>query len=175
MKTYEKTGTKYIRKYGISLKDFCKRYKISQPTVSKWETSGFDIFERAKNFISTRTLNSNKRLHSAWNGMKSRCGNPNASNYSEYGGKGIKIKMEKKDLAYLWNRDRAYLMKCPSIDRIDSNGHYELSNCRFLELVENGRRGGLSKKHHKATPNGGRPNSSRGKNGRFKKESVSSK
>ena len=32
-------------------------------------------------------------------------------------------------------------MKCPSIDRIDSNGHYIFSNCRFIELKENLRRG----------------------------------
>ena len=28
-------------------------------------------------------------------------------------------------------------MKQPTIDRIDNNGHYELSNCRFIEMKVN--------------------------------------
>lgn len=45
--------------------------------------------------------------------------------------------MTVEDFKFLWFRDRAYLMKKPSIDRINSNGHYELNNCRFIELIIN--------------------------------------
>ena len=41
------------------------------------------------------------------------------------------------DLRYLWFRDKAYLMKRPSIDRRDSKGDYTLKNCGYLELSEN--------------------------------------
>jgi hypothetical protein len=37
----------------------------------------------------------------------------------------------------LWFRDKAYLMRHPSIDRIDSNGNYELNNCQFIEMKRN--------------------------------------
>lgn len=54
-----------------------------------------------------------------------------------YGGRGIKCLITKDDLKTLWIRDKAEKMLRPSIDRIDVNGNYELSNCRFLELKVN--------------------------------------
>lgn len=62
-----------------------------------------------------------------------RCNNPKSHNYKWYGGKGIKNFMTASDLKFLWERDKASGMKNPSIDRIDSNGHYRLDNCRFIE------------------------------------------
>ena len=44
------------------------------------------------------------------------------------------------NLKFLWFRDKAYLMKKPSIDRINSNGNYILENCRYIELKDNLRR-----------------------------------
>lgn len=40
-------------------------------------------------------------------------------------------------LKELWARDKAHLMKQPSIDRIDPKGHYTFENCRYIELIEN--------------------------------------
>jgi len=51
--------------------------------------------------------------------------------------KGIKNFLTIRDLKFLWNRDKAHLMKNRSIDRINPDGHYELKNCRYLELSEN--------------------------------------
>lgn len=66
-----------------------------------------------------------------------RCNNPNRTGYEHYGGKGIEFRMTLEDFKYLWFRDEAWELERPSIDRIDNDGHYELSNCRFIELVEN--------------------------------------
>ena len=68
---------------------------------------------------------------------KNRCENLNNNRYIHYGGRGIKFFMTLKDLKYLWFRDKAYLMKRPSIDRKDNNGNYTLKNCRYIELSEN--------------------------------------
>ena len=74
--------------------------------------------------------------------IRYRCTNENDISYQWYGGKGIKCLITKEELGELWVRDRAYAMARPSIDRIDSTGHYEMSNCRFIELKENCRDGG---------------------------------
>ena len=73
-----------------------------------------------------------------------------------YADKGIKNFLTVKDLGRLWKRDRAFRMKRPSIDRINSNGHYEIGNCRYLELSENIRLGALGNRNtrgrHTQTP-----------------------
>jgi len=69
--------------------------------------------------------------------IKTRCNNCNFKFYKRYGGKGIKCLITEQEIKELWFRDKAYLMKKPSIDRKDNNGHYEFSNCEFIELSEN--------------------------------------
>ena len=85
-----------------------------------------------------------------WNktlvGIKSRCNHP----VKNYGAKGVKAKITVDELKFLWFRDKAYSMKIPSIDRIDSNGDYEIGNCRYIELSENT----IRIKHPEACPKG---------------------
>ncbi|MCK9543586.1 MAG: hypothetical protein M0R03_16330 [Novosphingobium sp.] len=69
--------------------------------------------------------------------IKQRCNNSNNKRYKYYGGRGIKCLITAKELKKLWNRDKAYLMDKPSIDREENDGHYEYSNCRFIEKGEN--------------------------------------
>ena len=49
----------------------------------------------------------------------------------------LEVSITVQELKYLWFRDKAYLMKQSSIDRIDNDKGYYLKNCRYLELKEN--------------------------------------
>lgn len=69
-----------------------------------------------------------------------RCTNKNGHNYKYYGGRGIKCLITEEELKKLWFRDKAYLLKKPSIDRIDNDGHYEYNNCQFIEQNENSKK-----------------------------------
>ena len=66
-------------------------------------------------------------------GIKARCNNPKEKAYKDYGLRGIKCLITEEEIKSLWFRGKAYLMKNPTIDRKDNNGHYVYSNCRFIE------------------------------------------
>ena len=76
--------------------------------------------------------------------IMSRLKAKNGKNYEKY--KHTKDFLSIKDLKFLWFRDKAYLLKRPSIDRINSKGNYELSNCHYIELSENSRQGGKQRR-----------------------------
>lgn len=61
-------------------------------------------------------------------------------NYPYYGGKGIECNLTGLEIRKIWFRDKAYKLKHPSIDRINSGGNYDISNCRFIEMAENASR-----------------------------------
>jgi hypothetical protein len=68
---------------------------------------------------------------------KQRCTNQECQDYYWYGDRGIKFLLSKEDYKFLWNRDKAYLMKKPTIDRINADKNYVLENCQFLEKSKN--------------------------------------
>jgi len=94
-----------------------------------------DNHEYAKKRNGNRTLN--MRLFTPWiqhlYSARQRCTNPKNDSYKKYGQRGIKCLLTKEDIEHLWYRDNAELMKEPCIDRIDTNGHYVLDNCQFLD------------------------------------------
>lgn len=69
--------------------------------------------------------------------IKNRCNNPNDPHYSNYGGRGIKCSLSRKELEFIWKRDGAEKMIKPTVDRIDNNGHYSFNNCRIIESRKN--------------------------------------
>ena len=78
------------------------------------------------------------RLYRIWHGMKKRCYTKSQDHYENYGGRGIAVCPEWKDsfVAFaIWALQNGYREDL-SIDRIDVNGNYEPSNCRWITMRE---------------------------------------
>lgn len=81
----------------------------------------------------------NTKIYGVWCSMKARCYNENTKSYKDYGAKGICVCEEWKnnfEEFYLWSMEHGY-QEGLQIDRINNNGNYEPSNCRWVTRKEN--------------------------------------
>ena len=81
-----------------------------------------------------------ERLRRTHEGIIQRCLNPNNDRFKDYGGRGITICDEwlKFDNFELWSLSHGY-DESLTIDRIDNEGNYEPSNCKFSTKKEQSR------------------------------------
>ena len=88
----------------------------------------------------TRThLKTGTSLYTRWAEMKYRCTKLNHRNYKDYGGRGITVCEKWMDFEGFAEDMELTFSPELSLDRIDNDGNYEKSNCRWATRKEQGK------------------------------------
>lgn len=102
------------------------------------DTNSCGCIRKEKAMLTAKHKKSNSRIYRSWANMKARCSNKNNSRYYCYGANGIKVCDEWLNdfqAFYEWSMSNGYTDEL-TIDRIDVNGNYEPSNCRWTTVKE---------------------------------------
>lgn len=95
--------------------------------------------EKLVKMLTTHGHGGKKRSseYNSWKQMRVRCSNPNDEFWMDYGGRGIKICDRWMESFSNFLEDMGEKpSKIHSLDRIDVNGNYEKSNCKWSTPVE---------------------------------------
>lgn len=130
----ERAGTKKGHATWLCICDCGKESTVKGSSLTSGMTRSCGCLYKAVNQTGAHTTHngSKDRLYNIWRTMRQRCQNPNSTKFADYGGRGIKVCEEWQSYPVFrdWALSHGYSDDL-SIDRINVNGNYEPSNCRW--------------------------------------------
>lgn len=98
-----------------------------------------EYLEKQRKIMTTFNLThglSKTSEYRAWQNMKDRCYNPNCHCFCDYGGRGIKVCNSWLESFEIFYKDMGPKPCKTSLDRIDNQGNYCFSNCKWTTAKE---------------------------------------
>lgn len=107
--------------------------------ISPWAKTGNPLPTKEQLKLMEATYN-------AWSGLRQRCDNPNNKAYKHYGGRGISYTKRWNDFSKFLKDMGIKPSKELSIDRINNDGNYNKTNCRWATAKQqaNNRRNSIN-------------------------------
>ena len=149
----EQIADMYIR--GLTLQELAKMFHTYYTAIAKiakkYYPNEYSIRDGEMKVIMANTKHgeTSGRKHgltyTTWYNAKARCNNPNAHQFCDYGGRGIKFCERWNDFVTFKNDMGPRPGKEYCIERIDNDGNYEPSNCKWIlksEMCKNKRGSG---------------------------------
>jgi hypothetical protein len=117
--------------------DCGKECEVSATRINKGETKSCGCLKLKKGQNEKHGLKKHP-LYSVWAGMKYRCYNVKSHNYPLYGGRGITVcdRWLQSVVNFYEDMIDGYV-KGLHLDRINNDGNYEPTNCRWLTHTQN--------------------------------------
>lgn len=131
--------TKLAGGLGLYNCDCGKQLTAYRNNVNAGRTKSCGCFQKERKPLNNRQHGFyGTRIYEVWGSMLKRCSNPKTKSWKNYGGRGIKVCEVWKDAGAFcsWALNNGWKPGL-QIDRIDNDGNYEPSNCRFVTSAEN--------------------------------------
>lgn len=128
------------KRHFLCLCDCGNKKTVRLEHIRSGHTTSCGCLQRARTIeSSTKHGDRSTPLYSVWCDVKKRCLNPRATNYSYYGGRGIKLCPEWHEYENFKRDMGAKYKQGLELDRRDNDGPYSTSNCRWVTRTENNR------------------------------------
>ena len=125
---YANSNSKQKRRYGIFKCECGKEFKAQIANIKSKHTVSCGCMTHEN---SKKHGQRGHEIYHVWKNIKSRCLNPKNKAYINYGARGISICNRWLDINNFIEDMYPTYIKGLSIDRINNDGNYEPSNCRW--------------------------------------------
>ena len=113
--------------------------KYSEFSICRNKKSGINSICKHCAILYYKNKKNEKPWINSYTSAKQRCTNPLCKdyiNYDKFDNEEIKFLLSHKDMNYLWNRDKGWILNKPSLKRINLNNNYNIDNCQFVEMFK---------------------------------------